>query len=473
MRSDIGQTRLTRHTGPAAVLGAVAIAMSVSLLITAGADSARTAGGMCPSWAATLPPPEPATPSIAPRPAVHPGTATTRASVAAPSSGTRNAVAVGATRASIGARVPLGSGSAVLIQYGRGLHYTACSAVQTPDTLGSNVVDVLLKGLQPDAVYHFRIIARTTAGAVPGTDRTFRTLPGGYVPQGVKVGSIEIGGMTRTDARAALEQSVAAPLRLSYAGAYWQASRAEAGARLDTKRALAGALTASPGALLPPLRISLDASQLRGYVASLARRWNRERQPAQVHLSGTRALVTPAQDTVSVETEKTAALIGRAITSGSRDVIPLAVVRQAPTTSPTPAQRAVVIRLGAQTLTAYLNGQPVLETPVTTGRPALPTPVGSYTIHFRASPYTFVSPWPPGSPYWYPPTPVTWAMYFFDNDFLHDDPGEPAAHTAPAPSTAPTQATAASTSPTPRWRSSITGSRSERRSSSPRPELRA
>lgn len=30
-----------------------------------------------------------------------------------------------------------------------------------------------------------------------------------------------------------------------------------------------------------------------------------------------------------------------------------------------------------------------------------------------------------GGPYWYPPTPVTWAMPFYGGDFLHDDPGEP------------------------------------------------
>jgi lipoprotein-anchoring transpeptidase ErfK/SrfK len=85
----------------------------------------------------------------------------------------------------------------------------------------------------------------------------------------------------------------------------------------------------------------------------------------------------------------------------------------------------VVIRLGAQTLTAYRGTKVVVTTPVTTGRPALPTPVGSYAIQARYSPYTFISPWPQGSPYWYPPAPVTWAMPFYDGDFLHDDPGEP------------------------------------------------
>jgi lipoprotein-anchoring transpeptidase ErfK/SrfK len=67
----------------------------------------------------------------------------------------------------------------------------------------------------------------------------------------------------------------------------------------------------------------------------------------------------------------------------------------------------------------------VLTTPVTTGRPALPTPIGSFYIHSRSSPYVFTSPWPKGNPFWYPPTPATWAMYFYDNDFLHDDPVEP------------------------------------------------
>ncbi len=79
-----------------------------------------------------------------------------------------------------------------------------------------------------------------------------------------------------------------------------------------------------------------------------------------------------------------------------------------------------MIRLGEQSLTMYKDGAVVLRTPVTTGRPALPTPVGSFDIAWRQSPYTFISPWPQGNPYYYPPAHVRWAMYFYDNDFLHD-----------------------------------------------------
>ena len=116
------------------------------------------------------------------------------------------------------------------------------------------------------------------------------------------------------------------------------------------------------------------------------------------------------------------ASIQHALMIPSRPVLPLLVADVAP---PKTGKKVVVIRLGDQSLTAYADGKAVLTTPVTTGRPALPTPVGSYFIHFRSSPYTFISPWPKGSPYYYPPTSVTWAMYFYDGDFLHDDPGQP------------------------------------------------
>jgi len=172
--------------------------------------------------------------------------------------------------------------------------------------------------------------------------------------------------------------------------------------------------------------VKVDHVRLRSYVASLARRWGRIAATPAVRLVGTHALVTAAKRGVHVDVAKTAAMIAGELATGATGVVSLPVKQPlAATSAGTPQQKAVVIRLGSQTLTAYLDGKPVLETPITTGRPALPTPIGSYYIHFRASPYTFTSPWPPGSPYWYPPTPVTWAMFFFDGDFLHNDPGEP------------------------------------------------
>jgi lipoprotein-anchoring transpeptidase ErfK/SrfK len=88
--------------------------------------------------------------------------------------------------------------------------------------------------------------------------------------------------------------------------------------------------------------------------------------------------------------------------------------------------REIVISLGAQSLTAYEGDAAVLWTPVTTGRPGLETPIGVTRVFYRSSPYLFISPWPVGSPYWYPPSWVNFALEFRSGGyFLHDAPWEP------------------------------------------------
>jgi hypothetical protein len=85
--------------------------------------------------------------------------------------------------------------------------------------------------------------------------------------------------------------------------------------------------------------------------------------------------------------------------------------------------RRIIVSLSRQTLYAYDGTHLALQTFVTTGNPALPTPAGHYTIFARYHPFEFVSPWPPGSPYWYPPSWVSYAMEFIGGGyFLHDAP---------------------------------------------------
>jgi lipoprotein-anchoring transpeptidase ErfK/SrfK len=87
------------------------------------------------------------------------------------------------------------------------------------------------------------------------------------------------------------------------------------------------------------------------------------------------------------------------------------------------AGKRIIVSLSQETLYAYDGTKLVLRTYVTTGNPSLPTPLGSYTILAKYSPFEFVSPWPAGSPYWYPPSWTTWAMLFqSEGYFLHDAP---------------------------------------------------
>lgn len=83
--------------------------------------------------------------------------------------------------------------------------------------------------------------------------------------------------------------------------------------------------------------------------------------------------------------------------------------------------RQVVISLACQELSTYQDGVPVLSTPVTTGRPALPTPAGHYSVLTRSTHYRMVSSWPYGTIGWYAPTWVTWVLWFRADGYgIHD-----------------------------------------------------
>jgi lipoprotein-anchoring transpeptidase ErfK/SrfK len=83
--------------------------------------------------------------------------------------------------------------------------------------------------------------------------------------------------------------------------------------------------------------------------------------------------------------------------------------------------KAIVISLSHQWMYVFQNGVQVYTAAVMTGRPALPTPTGTYHVFAKLSPTTFYSPWPPGSPYWYPPTHINYALKWrADGYYLHD-----------------------------------------------------
>lgn len=85
--------------------------------------------------------------------------------------------------------------------------------------------------------------------------------------------------------------------------------------------------------------------------------------------------------------------------------------------------KRIIVSLSRQALFAYEGTRLMKQTLVTTGNPALPTPLGTTTVMAKYSPYRFISPWPQGSPYWYAPSLSQYAMLFRDGGyFLHDAP---------------------------------------------------
>jgi lipoprotein-anchoring transpeptidase ErfK/SrfK len=91
-----------------------------------------------------------------------------------------------------------------------------------------------------------------------------------------------------------------------------------------------------------------------------------------------------------------------------------------------PGPRSIAISLSHQQAVFYENGCEVNRTLVTTGKPGLRTPTGVFHIFYKQSPFTFISPWPKGSPNYYYPSTANWAMEFAGGGyFLHDAPWQP------------------------------------------------
>jgi len=84
-------------------------------------------------------------------------------------------------------------------------------------------------------------------------------------------------------------------------------------------------------------------------------------------------------------------------------------------------KQVLMVSLTQQAMRVYNNGKLVNAFQVTTGRNELPSVPGVWTVLARLSPTTFTSPDPPSSPYYYPPTPIHYAiMYHSGGYFVHD-----------------------------------------------------
>lgn len=84
-------------------------------------------------------------------------------------------------------------------------------------------------------------------------------------------------------------------------------------------------------------------------------------------------------------------------------------------------EKVIVVSLSEQALRVYDQGALVRAFQVTTGRPDKPSLPGSWVVQEKQSPTIFKSSEPRGSPYWYPDTPISYAMlYHSDGYYIHD-----------------------------------------------------
>ncbi len=81
----------------------------------------------------------------------------------------------------------------------------------------------------------------------------------------------------------------------------------------------------------------------------------------------------------------------------------------------------LVVSLAEQVLRVYQQGKLVKAFYVTTGRPERPSLPGVWPVLDRESPIVFVSSDPPGSPFWFPNTPISYAINYHEGGFFFHD----------------------------------------------------
>ncbi|QBD78189.1 murein L,D-transpeptidase [Ktedonosporobacter rubrisoli] len=83
--------------------------------------------------------------------------------------------------------------------------------------------------------------------------------------------------------------------------------------------------------------------------------------------------------------------------------------------------KAILVSLSEEAVRIYNQGQLITAFLATTGQPDLPTPPGIWWIESKVTHTTFKTNAPKDSPFWYPPTPINYAMQYHSNGyFLHD-----------------------------------------------------
>ncbi|MBO0689803.1 MAG: L,D-transpeptidase family protein, partial [Candidatus Dormibacteraeota bacterium] len=89
----------------------------------------------------------------------------------------------------------------------------------------------------------------------------------------------------------------------------------------------------------------------------------------------------------------------------------------------------VIVSFQSQRASFYENGRQVQSTLVTTGPrgdTAFGTDFGPMRVLRKAHPWKMHSPWPQGSPYWYPDTVVQWTVFFTNSgEAFHDANWQP------------------------------------------------
>jgi lipoprotein-anchoring transpeptidase ErfK/SrfK len=234
------------------------------------------------------------------------------------------------------------------------------------------------------------VCALAAGGSVAHADQTPTT-----IATGVMIGSVDVGGMTVSEATHAVKQTYSAPLAVRVAHHRFTVLPSHFHASVPVNAAVQTALTA-PESTVVPLTPTLDKALVHKWVKKLAATTYLPARPGVILIHRDHPVLFHEHPGHKLYVLVTQNLIRAAIDTGSRTTIaaPL-VVLHAPDVKAGPI---IVIHRASNRLVLFHGSHSVREFPVATGQAIYPTPLGNFTIVIKE-----LNPW------WYPPTQDAWA----------------------------------------------------------------
>lgn len=271
---------------------------------------------------------------------------------------------------------------------------------------------------------------------------------------GVTVAGVDVGGLTREAAVAAVKAAVAqrlnAPIRITAGGTTWTTSAAALGEQLNIVGAVDQAESVSGGmgwvdrvwhrVRHTPVNAAFDVAArtspdaVAALVANIAKSTDVSPRDAGVNLVGTSGVVFVRSRNGLAVDQKAAVRSIRAAVARGHSEITLPVQQVKPKVSDAGLGTTVVVRIDENRLYLYRGLTQIRTYPVATAMPGFTTPVGEWTIVDKQENPTWYNPaphgWGAGEPATIPPGPNnplgTRALYLSAPDIrIH---GTPAAY---------------------------------------------
>jgi lipoprotein-anchoring transpeptidase ErfK/SrfK len=222
------------------------------------------------------------------------------------------------------------------------------------------------------------------------------------IADGVRIAGVDVGGLNRADAVAAVRASFHQPLQLRLRDRTRRVAPATLRSGARVSKAVTAALTAAEGSRIG-LEVVVKRRHVRRWVAQWARSFDRKPVNSRILLRSGRPAVTKARRGRKLGTRKAIYRVSSALRRHRRDLVTLPWRVARASVKRGNIGPVVVIRRGSRSLFLYRGvkrrgGMGLVRVfRVAVGQPAYPTPTGRFRIVSKQR-----------NPWWYPPN-TGWA----------------------------------------------------------------